>query len=171
MLGPAVVLVAWTASKSFAQYGARVGALVALHTEADERKRIESALGFSCRGTWSNCNHLGLLAITDLLSEPALKARADAERERLIRLLDERVAIYNSEAGRAGLRYPRYEGGFFVTVFTAGAARAAAAMREEGVYAVPLEGALRVALCSTPARDVPRLVRALREGISRAEER
>jgi hypothetical protein len=44
-------------------------------------------------------------------------------------------------------------------------------MREEGVYAVPLDGALRVALCSTPAREVPRLVRALREGIARAEER
>jgi aromatic-amino-acid transaminase len=169
MLDPAVMLVAWTASKSFAQYGARVGALVAVHPDEAERRRIQSALGFSCRGTWSNCNHLGLLAITDLLSEPTLKARADAERARLIRLLDERVAAFNAEAMREGLRHPRYEGGFFVSVFTPDAELTAKSMRELGVYVVPMKGAVRVALCSTPARDVPRLVRALGSGVKAAQ--
>lgn len=171
MLDPVVVLVAWTASKSFAQYGARVGALVAVHPDADERRRIQNALGFSCRGTWSNCNHLGLLAITDLLSEPSLKARADAERARLVRLLDERVTAFNGEAAREGLRHPRYEGGFFVSVFTPDADVTAKVMRELGVYVVPMKGAVRVALCSTPARDVPRLARALKEGVNAAESR
>src|SRR6185369_15085526 len=98
MVDPALVLVAWTASKSFAQYGARVGALVAVHRDPRERERIRSALGFSCRGTWSNCNHLGQLAITALLTEKALKARADVERAGLIRLLGERVLAFNREA-------------------------------------------------------------------------
>src|SRR5258707_14841821 len=82
------------------------------------RTRIANALSFACRGTWSNCNHLGLLAIAELLSEPALRTRADSEREHLIRLLDERVSAFNREAARAGISYPRYEGGFFVSVFT-----------------------------------------------------
>ncbi len=161
----ATVLVAWSASKSFAQYGARVGALLATHPDAAERTRIASALSFACRGTWSNCNHLGLLAIAELLSEPTLRARADAERARLIRLLDERVSAFNREAARAGLAYPRYEGGFFVSVFTSDPEKCAAKLREEGVFVVPLKekagGAVRVALCSTPAKDVPRLVAAL----------
>ena len=165
------LLVAWTASKSFAQYGARVGALVALQRDPTERTRISNALGFSCRGTWSNCNHLGLLAIADLLTEPALRARADLEREHLIRLLDERVAVFNREAARAGLVHPRYEGGFFVSVFTSDPERSAAALRGEGVYVVPLQerdgGAVRVALCSTPAKDVPQLVTALTKCIVR----
>ena len=163
--GPATLLVAWSASKSFAQYGARVGALLALHQDEGERTRIANALSFACRGTWSNCNHLGLLAIAELLSEPALHARADEERGRLIRLLDERVAAFNREARAAGLAYPRYEGGFFVSVFCNDPEQAAAKMREEGVFVVPLKeksgGAVRVALCSTPAKDVPRLVAAL----------
>jgi len=167
MLDPALVLVAWTASKSFAQYGARVGALVAVHPDAKERERIHNALGFSCRGTWSNCNHLGLLAITDLLSEPTLKARADGERAKLVRLLGERVGVFNREAARAGLRHPRYEGGFFVSVFTPDAEATARAMRELGVFVVPMKGAVRVALCSTPARDVPRLVQALERAAAR----
>jgi len=161
-----LLLVAWTASKSFTQYGARVGALVATHGSADERNRIRSALSFSCRGTWSNCNHLGMLAVTELLENPVLRARADAERERLRALLGERVAAFNRAAAKAGLRYPRYEGGFFVTVFTPDAEATAERMKSLGVYVVPMEGAVRVALCSTPLRDVPRVVEALSAGLA-----
>jgi len=160
-LGEVLLLVAWSASKAFAQYGARVGALVATHPDPAERGRIAQALSFACRGTWSNCNHLGMLAITELLRDPALRARADRERERLRALLGQRVAAFNDEARRAGLRHPRYEGGFFVTVFAPDAERTAARLRERGVFVVPLAGAVRVALCSTPVGDVPRLVREL----------
>lgn len=168
MMDSATVLVAWTASKSFAQYGARVGALVAAHNDPAERQRIQNAFAFACRGTWSNCNHAGLLAITELLENPALKNKADIERARLIQLLDDRVTVFNREAEGARLRYPRYEGGFFVSVFTPDGERTAAAMRDDGVFVVPLKGAVRVALCSTAVRDVPRLVKALKNGIHRA---
>lgn len=163
-----LLLVAWTVSKAFAQYGARIGALVARHPDADERRRISNALSFSCRGTWSNCNHLGMLAITDLLSDERKRARSESERARLIALLAERVRAFNTHAARAGLRYPRYEGGFFVTVFTPDSAVTARRMRELGVYVVPVKGAVRAALCSTPAADVPRLVEALAEGLRAA---
>jgi aromatic-amino-acid transaminase len=162
--------VAWSASKSFAQYGARVGAVLATHADAGERTRMANAFSFGCRGTWSNCNHLGQLAIAELLSVPELRARADAERERMIALLDGRVAAFNREASRIGLAYPRYEGGFFVAVFTADPEACAERLRAEGVFVVPIgdaaSGAVRVALCSTPARDVPRLVAALGRAVT-----
>ena len=168
-LGPEVpLLVAWTVSKTFAQYGARVGALVAVHPDADERARIFNALSYSCRGTWSNCNHLGLLAITKLLTNPELSARADAERGELTRMLSARVEVFNEHAGRAGLSHPRYEGGFFVAVFTPDSEVTAARARELGVFVVPIQGAVRVALCSTPAEAVPRLVQAVAEGVKAA---
>jgi aromatic-amino-acid transaminase len=168
IVGEALLLVAWTASKSFTQYGARVGALVAVHPDESERKRIDNALAFSCRGTWSNCNHAGQLAIGKLLADATLRARADAERELLRKLLDERVAAFNTAAHAARLDYPRYEGGFFVSVFAPRAEAAAAHMRDAGVFVVPIPGALRIALCSTPARDVPRLVQALAAGLAAA---
>jgi len=166
LVGELLLLVAWTASKTFAQYGARVGALVATHSSTEERTRIKSALSFSCRGTWSNCNHLGMLAVTELLENPVLRARADTERERLRALLGERVAAFNRAAAKAGLVYPRYEGGFFVTVFTPDAEATAERMKSLGVYVVPMDGAVRVALCSTPLRDVPRVVDALAAGLA-----
>ncbi len=165
VLETATLLVAWTASKSFAQYGARVGALIAVHPDDAERARIQNALAFSSRGTWSNCNHGGQLAVAELLTDPALRAKVDLERARLVRLLDERVQVFNREAARAGLRHPRYEGGFFVSVFAPDSEAAAERLEAAGVFLVPLPGALRVALCSTPAREVPRLVSALKDAI------
>jgi len=161
----ATVLVAWSGSKAFAQYGSRVGALIASHPDAEERSRIKNALGYSCRATWSNCNHLGMLAISELLCDAELRQRADEDRARLVELLAKRVRVFNECAREANLAYPRYEGGFFVAVFTPDAVRAAELMRERGVFVVPLNGAVRVALCSTPATQVPRLVEALVEGI------
>jgi aromatic-amino-acid transaminase len=162
------LLVAWTVSKSFAQYGARIGALVAVHPDEAERKRIFNALSYSCRGTWSNCNHLGLLAITEMLSNPELKRRSDEEREHLRTMLSERVEVFKEHARRAGLEFPRYEGGFFVAVFTPDPALTSARAQEDGVFVVPIQGAVRVALCSTPAKDVPKLVEAVAAGVEAA---
>ena len=165
LVGQATLLFAWTASKAFAQYGARIGACIAVEADPDERDRIRNALGFSCRGTWSNCNHLGMLAITELLTDPELRAKSDAERDELRSLINERVAVFNALAPEAGLSYPRYEGGFFVAVFTPDPRRTCEVMKQHGVFVVPLHGAVRVALCSTPAGQIPRLVEALEAGV------
>jgi aromatic-amino-acid transaminase len=151
------LLFAWTASKAFTQYGARVGALVAIQPDDAERRRIHNALSFSCRGTWSNCNALGMAGVTRALTSPELRPRVDKERAALKALLDRRVAKWN-ELASSKLKYPRYSGGFFVTVFCDDGPAAAQRLKADGVFVVPQPGALRVALCSVAERDIPRLV-------------
>lgn len=161
LLGKAGLLFAWSASKTFTHYGLRVGSLVACVADDKERAATEAAFSYSCRGTWSNCTRGGMRAVTQLLTDPALAAACDAERDALKALLDARVQAFNRAASERGLKYPRYEGGFFVTVFADDAHDRAAKMREKGVFVVPAKGALRVALCSVAERDVPKLVDAL----------
>ncbi len=159
----ALVMFAWSASKAFLEYGLRVGALVAVHPEDDERRRIQNALSYSCRGTWSNVNAGGMAAIASILLDGSRRARIGAERAAYVELLSRRVATFNDLASKAELRYPRYDGGFFTTVFTDDAMGAAERLKSEGIFVVPIPGALRVALCSVAERDIPRLV----EGIAR----
>lgn len=165
LVGRATLLAAWSGSKAFAQYGARVGACVAVEAEREARERLGGALKASCRGLWSNVNHLGTLAVARCMTDPALRTRVENERDALRELLHARVTLFTRLAREAGLRHPRYEGGFFVTVFCDESERAAAAMRARDVFVVPVAGALRVALCSTALAQVPRLVEALAAGI------
>lgn len=161
LLGKVGLLFAWSASKTYTHYGLRVGALIACEPDASARAATAAALSYSCRGTWSNCTRGGMRAITRLLQEPALKSACDAERAELKKLLDARVAAFNEHASKVHLKYPRYEGGFFVTVFADDAMDRAVRMKESGVFVVPSKNALRVALCSVAERDVARLVAAL----------
>jgi len=162
LLGKVCLLFAWSASKTFTHYGLRVGALVACVPDAKQRAQLQAALSYSSRGTWSNCVRGGQRAVTRLLTDPALAKACDAERADLVKLLRARTDAFNALAAPRGIRYPRYEGGFFVTVFPRGeAAKRAAEMRERGVFVVPTQGALRVGLCSVAERDIPRLVDAL----------
>jgi len=170
LLGRVGLLFAWSASKSFTHYGLRVGALIACVADEKERAQTENALSYSSRGTWSNCVRGGLAAITRCLTDVTLAKACDTEREALKALLRARVSAFNALAQAHGLRYPRYEGGFFVTVFHEDAVAKAVAMKEKGVFVVPQRApagdqgssALRVALCSVAERDVERLVDALR---------
>jgi aromatic-amino-acid transaminase len=166
LAGKASVLFAWSASKSYTHYGLRVGALVACIADPKERSRVEAALSYSCRGTWSNCNRGGQTAIARLLVDAPLSQACASERDALKAVLRARVDAFNRAALGRGLKYPRYDGGFFVTVFDDRAKDKAAEMRARGVFVVPqvLEdgsGALRIALCAVPERDVARLVQAL----------
>lgn len=167
LLGKAALLFSWSASKSYTHYGLRVGALVACIGDPRERAMVESALSYSCRGTWSNCNRGGQAAITRLLTDPDLAEACGRERAALKASLLGRVNAFNELARPRGLRYPRYDGGFFVTIFDDSPQEKAAAMRERGVYVVPQtagaggSGVLRLALCAVASKDVPRLVEVL----------
>ncbi len=161
----AAVLFAWSGSKSFTQYGQRIGALVACTADAQTRNAIGRALAWACRGTWSNCNATGQYAVARCLSDATLRARVDGERDRLRALLDARVDAFNRAAEGTGLRYPRYDGGFFVTVFARDAKASAERLKARGVFTVPQAGALRVALCGVSQADVPALVTALAESV------
>lgn len=161
LLGKTGLCFAWSASKTFTHYGLRVGAIVACIPDAKERALTDAAFSYSSRGTWSNCNRGGLAAVTRLLTDDKLRAQCDAEREALKKLLRARVDAFNALAPSKGLKYPRYEGGFFVTVFCDDAHERALRMKEKGVFVVPQKGAVRVALCSVAEKDVARLVDAL----------
>ena len=153
----------WSASKTFLLYGQRVGALMLVPPDRGDVADLEAAMLFASRGTWSNCNHAGQLAAARLLTDAKLRPQADAERALATRLLDARVAAWNREARPRGLRYPRYDGGFFVTVMSSDPQAQGAALRERDIFVVPVAGALRVALCSVATADVPRLAETMAE--------
>jgi aromatic-amino-acid transaminase len=156
----AQILVAWSASKSYTHYGLRVGALAGI---SDSSNEILNSLLFSCRGTWSNCNNGGMEAIYQLMT--TLKDDVEHERAGLIRMLNERTRVFCEHANKANLRVPQSIGGFFATVLTDNSAYIANRMKSDGVYVVPVKGALRVGVCSTPMAQATRVIEAVENNI------
>jgi aromatic-amino-acid transaminase len=162
LAGKIMVVFAWSGSKAFALYGQRVGAFVAVCHDDAERVRVENALTYSCRGIWSNCNAGGMAAVARLLGEPERRSKVLAERADLVALLQKRVDFWNEHASAAGLVYPRYDGGFFTTVYAADPKRTSKALADRGVFLVPTAGAVRVAVCAVNEAQIARIVESLR---------
>ena len=164
-----LLVLAWSASKSFTCYGLRVGALIAVRRDPAERQRISSTLSGHACGTWANCNRGGLAAITRLLTEPRLRELVAADREREIEQLQLRSTLFRTAAKKYQLVSPPYGGGFFTSVFVNQPEQVAARLRTYGIYVVPMAGSLRIALSAVPTDSVTELASELRAAIDIVE--
>jgi aromatic-amino-acid transaminase len=160
-----LVVLAWSASKAFTCYGLRVGALVAVRRDPAERQRIQSTLAGHACGTWANCNRGGLSAVARLLTEPRLRHAVERDRGQQVELLRKRSELFRIAADKCELECPPYGGGFFTTVFVDDPQHVAAQLRGRGIYVVPMNGSLRIALSAVRTEDVAELAYELRAAI------
>jgi aromatic-amino-acid transaminase len=154
LAGRALVAIAWSASKSLTAYGLRVGALLAVPVSGDQRGELAARLANRARGSWGNCNRGGMVAVSRILDDAELSQAVWSERRVAIGLLRRRARLFEQAAARHGLSHPRVGGGFFGTVLSRSPMRAAAAMREQGLFVVPGRRALRIALSALPAAAI-----------------
>ena len=153
-----LLAVAWSGSKSYTKYGLRIGALVAFSRRAEEIEALEHAVNGLTRGTWSNTPRHGMMLVERIQADPKLVASLRAERAQMVEVLARRERLF---AEAADLPRAPYDAGFFTIVRHPEPATAAAALEEEGVFAVPTHGGLRVALAGVPTPQMARLARAL----------
>lgn len=155
-----VVAVAWSASKAFTLYGWRVGALVVAHPDPAVTADLEAAAASTVRGTWGNPSRPGMALVEAILSDPATRAGALAERGEIRQVLAHRAALLAAEADLppSGRRE-----GFFAVVRHPDPRRAAEALERKGVFVVPMDGGVRVALAGVPSPKVGRLAAAITE--------
>jgi aromatic-amino-acid transaminase len=157
-----LLAIAWSASKSFTCYGLRIGALLAITSDTAERTQIRNTLAAQCCGTWGTCNRGGLAAIARLLAEPELRHSVQRDRQVQVDLLAARAARFEQAAAACELSHTPYGGGFFTSVFVDEPQRVAARLRTQGVYVVPMAGALRIALSAVRTDEVADLAYEIR---------
>ncbi|MCK6528374.1 aminotransferase class I/II-fold pyridoxal phosphate-dependent enzyme [Myxococcota bacterium] len=160
--GNVVIAVAWSASKGFTLYGWRVGALVLAHPDPGVVAGLEEAAASTVRGTWGNPPRPGMALVEALHFDPALRAAAVTERGEMRGALAQRAAVLTSGADLPTLGRPE---GFFAVVRHPDPRRAAEALEEKGVFVVPMDGGLRVALAGVPSPKVGRLAAAIADVI------
>lgn len=151
------VVIAFSMSKSFFVYGMRSGAIVGFHQSAEVMKDFTNIHAYSARGTWSNGSRGAQQMLAKICNDPALTARANAERGSLVKDLIERAAIFVKEAGEAKLRILPYFGGFFITIPAKDPKALCAKLEEEKIYLVPMSKGVRLAVCAVSKTKMPGL--------------
>lgn len=167
-----LTLVSFSLSKGYTLYGYRLGALIAISSEETVIAEFEQATAASSRATWSNCNRAAMMVMCDFAAHSDKKAAFKAEQEALSQNLMKRAEIFNTEAKECGLVTLPYKAGFFVMVPTDSveiAKEAAAILREQDIFLVPLGQGLRVALCAIVEEKIDGLATKINDAVKKAQ--
>lgn len=151
----AMVIVAFSCSKTLTSYGLRCGAAIILHHNAQDVREVEIVFEKKARATWSNIPNAAMANYVWLVTED--RDNLLAEKQKYIDLMKERSSIFLKEADEIGLEHYPYREGFFVTLRMKDNETRNAfheALMKEHIYTVQVNKGIRVAVCSLPVRKV-----------------
>ena len=145
-----LTMFSFSMSKSFAMYGQRTGALIAVSSSKDVIDEFKEVNKYSNRAVWSNINRGAQAFLAKLHQDKAALAALENEREQIHKLVQNRANIFVEEAKECGLNFLPYKGGFFISIPAEDPAAICNYLHKDLIYAVPLKLGIRIAACSVP---------------------
>jgi aspartate aminotransferase/aromatic-amino-acid transaminase len=159
-----LVLIAWSGSKTLTAYGMRLGALLITGGERVDREHYLTAASHSVRGLWSVANSGAMALFAELTFSTTRLAQYEQDLKAATLLLSKRHEVFIREAHDVHLPLLPFVEGFFVMVATTSSAhtdRLQALLINDHIYAVAMEGGLRLALCSIPTQRIQGLAKRI----------
>lgn len=163
-----LMLVAYSASKSYTMYGLRNGAIICIAPNEDIATEFLASCMHSNRGSWSNGTRCAMQTFVNINTDPAKRARFDEERAHYASLLKTRAEAFMNGCKDCGLKTTNYCGGFFVSVPTPKTHEVCEELIKSNVYTVPLRKGIRLALCAISeekAAKIPSLIKKSLESV------
>jgi len=150
-----IIIIAFSASKTFAVYGLRLGAQIILGKDQHSIKEYYDAGNFTARNTWSNCNKSLISMLISFDKNPELKKRFLFELDEVVGIQKKRSDLFLKEAREVGLVTHPYRSGFFVTIPVDNNELVLEKLIEkEKLYLLPFEQSVRLALCALPLKNI-----------------
>ena len=156
---------AFSMSKGFTLYGQRMGALIGVSRDKKAVEEFVNAAVITARTRWSNLSRAAMRTMAEIYKDPSLLAEVEQERTQYVSLMQQRAAIFVSDAIAAKLEFLPYSGGFFISVPTADPAAASSLLRQNNIFVVPLAKGLRIAVCAIPVNKMQGLAGQIAEAL------
>ena len=160
----AMVLVAFSCSKTLTSYGLRCGAAVIMAQKQESVREVEIVMEKKARATWSNIPNAAMANFVWIVNND--RDRFLAEKQKYIDLIRKRASIFIQEANEVGLKMYPYKEGFFVTLRMDDndqRSRYHDALMKEHIYTVEVNHGIRVAVCSLPVKKVYGLAKKMKD--------
>lgn len=152
-----LVILAFSGSKTFALYGLRIGAQIALSKSEQVIHEFFSANKFSSRAKWSTTTNLGMNLITKVLTNPTYLKEFKEELQEASLLLTRRANAFIKSAQEAKLNVLPFSCGFFITIPCLHAEQVYQELVKKDIHIIPLAGVLRVTIAAISEEDCRRL--------------
>ncbi|MGD9604633.1 MAG: pyridoxal phosphate-dependent aminotransferase [Bacilli bacterium] len=166
-----VVGIAFSASKSFAAYGQRLGAQILIGKDQEMVNDLYNAANFTARNNWSNCNKGLINLIIGMNKDKELKEAYLKELNGVVGTIKKRSQLFLEQAKAINLITFPYHGGFFVTIPCKDRDLALELLKNNAkLYLLPFESSVRVALCSVALNDVDGLALRIKQAIGHLQE-
>ncbi len=159
-----LVLIAASASKAFSYYGQRIGALIAIHNDAEYLDHFINLSSRLARATWSNLSNAAMLNIAEVLNNHGDEYLNELSQAK--EMLKKRTDLFIRQAEECGLELYRFSDGFFVTMeMENNEVRDAFHQKliDHHIYTIKVNRGIRVGLCSLPLKTVDGLAKRIKE--------
>ncbi len=164
-----LILVAYSASKSYTMYGLRNGAILCVTQNEDIATEFMASCMHSNRGSWSNGTRGAMQTFVNINSDKKKRERFDEERAHYALLLKKRADAFMKGCKECGLNTTNYCGGFFVSVPTSKTNELCEKLIESDIYTVPLRKGIRLALCAISEEKAARIPAIIKKSLEEVE--
>ena len=162
----AMVIMAFSGSKTLALYGIRLGAQVAVSNNKNNIDEFNKANKFSSRSKWSNSTNLGMNLIVKIVKNEDLLKSFEKELEESRDTLIKRANAFLEESKKCGLQTLPFDCGFFVTIPCNNPEQAYDYLVKKKIHIIPMGKVLRVTISAIPLADCIRLPKIIKEAIN-----
>ncbi|MDD3382278.1 MAG: aminotransferase class I/II-fold pyridoxal phosphate-dependent enzyme [Bacilli bacterium] len=163
-----LISIAFSGSKTFSVYGLRMGAAIYLGSDKEFLNELQAIITFTGRTHWSNCTAAPINMIVELDKKPKKYSDFMKQVVYAMEMLKERADIFVSEAKENGLSHYPYVEGFFITIPCNNLEKVIKNLNDDGIYLVPVKGAVRVAICSLTKVAIQGLAKRIKTAIDLA---
>jgi len=156
-----VTILAFSGSKTFGAYGLRLGAAIGLSVDDKRAQECQQKLyGYAC-GTWSS-SATPSIELMNAMMRKENKPEFLADLARAKDTISKRGVIFKKQAAAINLKTAPYVNGFYSFVLCDKPEEVYAKLAAHHIFVVPMEGGIRVALCSLSLKEVDGLAEKIK---------
>lgn len=159
----AMVVMAFSGSKTLALYGVRIGAQIAVSTCKENIDDFNRANKFSSRAKWSNTTNLGMNLVAKIILDKDMREEFERELEISRTTLVTRANTFLNACKEANLKTIPFNCGFFVTIPCKNPEEVYKKLVEKKIHIIPMGNVLRVTLSAISIKDCAYLPKVIKE--------
>lgn len=148
-----LTVISFSGSKTFGVYGLRMGAAILLSKSQEMVIDAHKKYVNEARGSWSATPTISI-ELFNHFAKPENKKVFLKDLERLNSIVQARSTSFNEQAKEIGLITYPFRSGFYTVILTKNPDQDYLKLQEHHIYAVPMNGGIRLALCSLSKSEI-----------------